>query len=119
MNIRTLFNMVKKRMAMDNSGQMNILQALVLGVSVAAITLIIFSVVAGQTYESSEAQITAITSNTVEGNVLDAAQSGFAGLTTVGDYIPVFVGLGVLIAVLGAVSLFSGASGGGRRRSTR
>lgn len=91
--------------------------ALIFGIGLAAVALVIFSLVAGQTFQSSEATLNAISDSTVKAKAKDAATSGFFALDTTGDFLPVYVGIAILAALVAVFygGGFMGAAGSGGR----
>lgn len=94
-----------------------VIAALVGSVAIAVLLLIVFSVSAGQTYESSEDTILAISNLTVRNRVNSASEGGFNGLVTLANNIPVFVSIAVVSVIILLVG-FGGMLGGGGGRST-
>lgn len=96
-------------------GAVNAIVALIVGVGVATLVLIFVGSLGGQTYELVEADITAITNQTIEDSVKNSIISGFAALEDTGSYLPIVV-LAVIIAVVLALVLgmtsVAGARGG-------
>lgn len=76
----------------------------------AAIVLIVISavmvvgpVVTGSIYEATESDINAISDATVKASVKASAQSGFEGMETLGDYLPLIVLAIVAGGVIGII----------------
>ena len=98
------------------TGAVSAIIMLIVGVGVSVLILIFVGALGGQTYELVEADITAITNQTVEDHVKNSIISGFSALEQTGDYLPIIV-LAVIIAlVLSLVLSFTafGNVGGGR-----
>ena len=85
---------------------------LIIGVGVATMVLIFVSVLGGQTYQMTEADIQAINDTTIKSYVTDAITSSFKALSQTGKYLPLIV-LAVIIAVVLAVVIGLGARTGG------
>jgi len=90
---------------------------LITGIGVAVLVLIFVGALGGQTYNLVEADIDAITNETVKTSVKSGIISGFEALQQTGEYLPIIV-LAVVIAlvlflVLGMTNVANG-SGGGR-----
>lgn len=94
-------------------GAVNAIVALIVGVGVATLVLIFVGSLGGQTYELVEADITAITNDTIENSVKNSIISGFAALEDTGSYLPIVV-LAVIIAVVLALVLGMTNVAGGR-----
>lgn len=110
--------MMKK---MNRKGQMvgvGSIIALIVGAGVASLVLIIVSVLAGQTFQIAEPQITAITNSTIESKVRQSATSGFDALVTTGNYMPLIILAFVAFMVLGLVLSYQVFSGGGGGRGS-
>lgn len=90
---------------------------LITGIGVAVLVLIFVGVLGGQTYELVEADITAITNETVEASVRNAIVSGFSSLEQTGEYMPIIVLAVVISLILGLVLGFSSITGGMNRGS--
>lgn len=85
---------------------------LVVGMSVATMTMTLTGVISGQTYALSEAQISDINNSTIQGYVRDSIVSGFKAQKTTGDFLPI-VSLAVITALVLSLILGLGAMGGG------
>jgi flagellar biosynthesis protein FlhB len=95
-------------------GSVGAIIGLITGIGVSVMVLIFVGVLAGQTYQMSEANIDAITNTTIRSHVKGSIISGFSALETTGDYLPIIV-LAVIIAiVLSLVLGLTAFSGGGR-----
>lgn len=89
---------------------------LIVGVGVSVLVLIFVGSLGGQTYELVEADITAITNGTIEGNVRNSIASGFEALEQTGNYLPIIV-LAVVISLVLALVLSFGMGGQAGRGS--
>jgi flagellar biosynthesis protein FlhB len=100
------------------SGQVaavNAIVILIIGVSVATLTLIFSGTLAGQTYSLTQDQIAGISDAAIKTSVENATKSGFLALQTTGQYLPVIVIAVVIFIVLGllfSLQAFGGMSGG-------
>jgi hypothetical protein len=92
---------------------------LIMGVGMATLVLIFVSVLGGQVYSQTAAQLLTInsTNTNVYGNVTGAIQSSFVALNTTGSYLPIVVLAVIIFLVLGLVMAltpgFTGGYGGG------
>lgn len=99
-------------------GSMQAIIALVLFFGVAVILYIFTGVIAGQTYQLTEADINAISNNTTRDNIKEGIIKGFEGYKQLGNYMPLLVLaliLGVILAVLLGIVAFTGVGFGGGR----
>lgn len=87
---------------------------LITGVGVAVLVLIFVGSLGGQTYNLVEADIDAITNNTVKTSVKNGIISGFEALEQTGDYLPIIVLAVVIALVLFLVLGMTNAGTGGR-----
>lgn len=72
---------------------------LIAGVGVAVLVLIFVGTLGGQTFQLTEADIDAISNETVKASVKNGIISGFSALEQTGDYLPIIV-LAVVIALV-------------------
>jgi len=112
---------MKKKLVYEEKGQvmgsMQNVIALILMFGVGVILYIFTGVIAGQTYQITEADITAIDNGTVEASIKDGIINGFEGYEQLGNYMPLLVLaliLGVILSVLLGVVAFTGIGFGGR-----
>lgn len=87
---------------------------LITGVGVAVLVLIFVGALGGQTYNLVEADIDAITNDTVKTSVKNGIISGFAALEQTGNYLPIIVLAVVIALVLFLVLGMTNVAGGGR-----
>jgi len=87
---------------------------LIVGVGVATLVLIFVGSLGGQTYQLVEADIDAITNDTIKGSVKNGIVSGFEALEQTGDYLPIIVLAVVISLVLVLVLSFTNFGGAGR-----
>ena len=101
------------------AGAVGAIITLIVGVGVSVMVLIFIGALGGQTYELVEADITAITNETIENHVREGIVSGFEALEQTGDYLPIIVLAVVISLVLALVLGFTafGGSGGSMRGS--
>lgn len=97
-------------------GVVGAIVTLIAGVGVAVLVLIFVGALGGQTYNLVEADINAINDTTIQTSVKNSITSGFSGLETTGDYLPIIVLAVVISLVLALVLGFMnfGGMGGGR-----
>lgn len=100
----------KKGMA---GGAVGSIVGLIVGVGIATLVLIFVGTLSGKVYSKTEADITAITNETVRTHIQDAVVSGFESLDDTGSYMPIIV-LAVVIALVLSIVLGLGAIGGGQ-----
>lgn len=86
---------------------------LIVGVVIAVLVMIFGSVLSGQAYSVTEADITAITNGTIRESAQNAVASGFEAMEDTGDYMPLIV-LGVVIGLVLTIVLGLGNLGAGR-----
>jgi hypothetical protein len=86
---------------------------LVLGVGIALLLMIFVGALGGQVYQTVEADITAITNDTIKGHILGAITESFSALEKTGSYMPLLVLATVIGVVLFIVLGFTRFSGGG------
>jgi len=86
---------------------------LIVGVGVAALVLIFVGTLGGQTYNLVEADIDAITNDSVKNYTKDGIISAFKALKTTGSYLPIIVLAVVIFIVLGLILGMTGMSTGG------
>lgn len=96
----------------QSGGAVGAIISLIVGVGIATLVLIFVGTLSGKVYSKTEADITAITNETVKGHVQDAVISGFESLDDTGGYMPIIV-LAVVIALVLTIVLGLGAVGGG------
>lgn len=92
---------------------------LIVGASVATMILIFSGALSGQVYEKVEADITAITNDTIETHIKKGIISGFEAFEDTGDYLSIVI-LAVIITVvlglvLGLLAITNMGFGGGGR----
>lgn len=97
------------------SGTIGGVIALIVGVGIAVLVLVFVGVLAGQTWEQTEADIDAISNTTVSGHIKEAAINGFDALEQTGAYLPLIVLALVIGVVLSVVLGFMSFGGGGGR----
>jgi len=95
------------------SAAVSALVTLIVGIGIAVLILIFVGALSGQTYQLVEADLTAITNDTIENHVKEAIISGFEGLEQTGKYIPIIVLAVVISLVIGLVLSFSIFTQGG------
>jgi hypothetical protein len=84
---------------------------LIVGVGIATLVLIFVGVLGGQVYQQVEADIDAITNDTIKNHIKDSIIAGFKALDTTGTYLPIVV-LAVIIFVVLSIVMGLGAFGG-------
>lgn len=94
-------------------GAVGAIVQLITGVGVAVLVLIFVGALGGQTYELVEADIDAITNETVRGHIRSGIISGFEALEQTGNYLPIIVLAVVIALVLYLVLGMTGAATGG------
>jgi hypothetical protein len=94
-------------------GAVGAIIALVVGIGVAAMVLIFVGVLSGQTFQMSQAQITAITNTTIQSKVRASIVGGFDALQQTSQYLPLVVLAVVIFLVLSLVLGFTNVGGGG------
>ena len=82
---------------------------LIIAMAVAAIVITFAGALGGQTYNLVQADIAAITDANIRTSVSNSISSGFEGLETTADYLPI-VALAIMVGIVLAVLL--GAFGG-------
>jgi len=80
---------------------------LIVGVGVATLVLIFVGSLGGQTYQLVEADIDAITNDTIKGSIKGGVVSSFGALEQTGDFLPIIVLAVVISLVLVMVLTFS------------
>jgi len=87
---------------------------LIMGVGMATLVLIFVSVLGGQVYQQTAANIASISDTGIRNNITAAIGSSFTALNTVGGYLPIVVLAVIIFLVLGLVmSLTPGFGRGG------
>lgn len=88
---------------------------LIVGVAIGTIVIIFAGSLGGQTYATVEADIDALTNETIKGYIKDGVISGFKALSQTGGYMPLIV-LGVVIflvlSMILGLGFFTGGMGG-------
>lgn len=90
---------------------------LIVGVGVAVLVMIFVGILGGQTYQLSEAKISAISNTTIQSYVRGSIGSAFDALQQTGSYLPIIVLAVIIFLVLGLVlgmTMLTGGFGGGR-----
>lgn len=95
-------------------GAVGAIITLIVGIGVSALVLIFVGVLAGQTYQQSEAKIEAISNATIESYVRNSVTSGFDALQQTGSYLPIIALAVVIFLVLALVLGFTNVGGGSR-----
>lgn len=90
---------------------------LIVGIGVAVLVLTFVGALGGQTYNLVEADIDAITNETVKQAVKNSIVSGFDALEQTGSYLPIIVLAVVISLVLALVLSFTNFGGGFGGRS--
>lgn len=90
----------KKGMVQENVGA---IIYLIMGVGVATLVLIFVGVLGGQVYGQVEADIDAISNDTIKEDVKSSIMSGFEALKLTGDYLPIVVLAVIIFVVLALV----------------
>ena len=109
--IRSMSN-PKYRKSGDVSQSVGSIVGLIVGVGVAAIMLIVVSVLGGQVYQQSAADITAITDQNIENNITLAIQNSFRALATTGNYLPLIVLAVIIFIIMGLIMGLMSPRGG-------
>ncbi len=95
------------------SGVVGAIITLIVGVGVSVLVLIFVGALGGQTYNLVQADIAAITNNTIRTHVQDGIVSGFQALETTGSYLPIIVLAVVISLILALIIGFTALGGGG------
>ena len=86
---------------------------LIMGVGMATLVLIFVSVLGGQVYSQTAANINAISDTNIKNNVTAAIESSFTALNTTGGYLPIIVLAVIIFIVLGLVMSLTPSFRGG------
>jgi len=114
---KKVISMEEYRKKGQMQGAVGAIVMLITGVGVATLVLIFVGSLGGQTYELVEADINAITNQTVEDSIKNGIISGFEALENTGNYLPIIVLAVVISLVLFLVLGMTGSVGGGGRGS--
>ena len=94
------------------AGAVGAIITLIVGVGVSVLVLIFVGSLGGQTWQLVEADVDAITNDTIRNSVKEGVTSGFTALKQTGNYLPIIVLAVVISLVLALVLSFTSVGGG-------